>query len=157
MGPWGFATFDDELACDWLEDLFDSDPVAFFEQCLDLDGLEYLEYLAGIGVVCTSELVHGLHDRPREGLPEPVLVWIEAHRALPVARFLPSAIEAMRRVIGPDSEMRERWEDNEQWGDEWFRHTADLLRCLESDFRASENCRPNEQSWEDGEGNGHHA
>ncbi len=136
MSPWGFGTFQDELACDWLEDLFDSDPIAFFEKCLDLDGLDYLEYLAGIGVLCTSEIVHGLCDQLRDGLPHAVHDWLEDHIDLDASRLLPSAISGMRRLLGPDSEIRERWSDNEEWGDEWFRHVADLLRLLEADLLA---------------------
>lgn len=157
MGPWGIGTFEDELACDWLEDLFDSDPVAFFDQCLDLDGLEYIEYLAGIGVICTSELVHGLCDQPRQGTPQAVLNWLQAHQALRVDRFLPRAIFGMRRVIGPVSELRQRWEDNEQWYDEWFRHASDLLRRLEADLRGSKKGMSDQAGQPDREDLGPHA
>ena len=157
MGPWGFGTFEDELACDWLEDLFDSDPVAFFAHCLDLEGLDYLEYLAGIGVICTSELVHGLADRPRAGLPQAALDWIEAHRGLEVASFLPLTVSAMRRVIGSESELSVRWEDNEQWCDEWFRHASELLRCLENDLAVSNRGVSESSGWDDRGGSKHSA
>lgn len=138
MGPWGTGTFEDELACDWLEDLFDSDPVAFFAHCLDLRGLDYLEYLAGIGVLCTAEILHAICDQPRTGLPEAAHRWLESHRALPVKGLLPAAIAGMTRVLGPESELRERWEDNESWGDRWQQQAADLLDCLQADWRAAE-------------------
>ena len=136
MGPWGFTTFEDELACDWLEDLVDSDPIAFFRQCLDLSDCQEVGYLAGIGVLCTSEIIHSLCDRPRDGLPRAVHGWLRNHRHLNVASLLEDAIAGMQRVLEPTSELWERWEDNEEWGDEWFRHSTDLLQRLEDDLRS---------------------
>jgi hypothetical protein len=132
MAPWGYRTFEDELACDWLEDLFDSDPNAFFTHCLDLRGLDFLEQLACVGVICTSELTHALCRGPREGLPDAVHVWLSDHSHVDGSRFLPGSIRGMRRVLGPKSEMRQRWEDNESLGAKWLEHAADLLVCLES-------------------------
>ena len=134
MGPWGFRTFEDELACDWLEDLFDSDPVLFFRHCLDLRGLDYVEYLAGIGVICTSEMVHAICDRPRNELPPAAHSWLQQHHRLDVVNLLPDAIAGLRRVLGPESELRQRWEDHDQWGGHWKRCNRDLLRRMESDF-----------------------
>lgn len=136
MAPWGFETFQDELACDWLEDLFDSDPIAFLTHCLDLERLDYIEYLAGIGVLCSAEIIHGLCAQPRVCLPRLAQDWLVTCQDLDVSNLLPAAIAGMDRVIGTKSEMRERWEDNEQWSDEWFRHQAELLHLLRLDQQA---------------------
>jgi len=133
MAPWGFETFQDELACDWLEDLFDSDPIAFLRHCLDLEQLDYIEYLAGIGVLCSAEIIHGLCAQPRACLPRLAKDWLVNFRDLDVSNLLSSAISGMDRVIGTKSELRERWEDNEQWGEEWFRHQAELMQLLRRD------------------------
>ena len=137
MGPWGFRTFEDELACDWLEDLFDSDPILFFRHCLDLQAVDYVEYLAGIGVICTSEMLHAICDRPRDGLPAAAHAWLQRHRRLEVVDLLPDAISGLGRVLGPESELRERWQDHDQWGEQWNRCNRDLLRRMESDFRSA--------------------
>lgn len=134
MGPWGVGTFEDELACDWIEDLGDSDPIAFFRHCLDLRELDYLEYLAGIGVVCTAEVVHALCGSPRAGLPDAVLDWLSSHRALAVAGLLADAIAGMCRVLGPESELRVRWEDHEELGESWLEHHLQLLSLLQDDL-----------------------
>ncbi|MGC6550348.1 MAG: DUF4259 domain-containing protein, partial [Rubripirellula sp.] len=34
MNPWGIETFENEIACDWLEDLQDAEPVAFVKESL---------------------------------------------------------------------------------------------------------------------------
>ncbi len=137
MGPWGFRTFEDELACDWLEDLFDSDPIPFFHHCLDLQGIDYVEYLAGVGVICTSEMVHAIYDRPRDGLPAAAHSWLQPYRHLDVVDLLPQAIAGLRRVLGPESELRERWQEHDQWGEQWKRCNRDLLRLMEFDFRSA--------------------
>jgi hypothetical protein len=132
MGTWGLGTFDDDIACDWIEDLHDSDAIAFFNQCLDLTGHEDLEYLACIGVVCTAEILHGVLAQPREGLPEAARQWIDNHKHLNVAPLAAEAILGLRRVICPSSEMHQLWEDNEEMYDAWMRQIKDLLSRLET-------------------------
>ena len=63
----------------------------------------------------------------------------------------------MRRVIGPASELRQRWEDNEQEYDEWFRHSTGLLRCLEADLRDATKHIPGQLGQQDREESGPHA
>ncbi len=132
MGSWGLGTFDDDIACDWVEDLYDSDPLAFFVQCLDLTGLNELDYLACIGVVCTAESIHALLRQPREGLPEAVCRWAERHSDLDVMPLLPDVIAGLRRVMDRHSELHLRWEDNEEMYHRWMDQMYDLIRRLES-------------------------
>lgn len=131
MGTWGLGTFEDDIACDWLEDLHDSDPIPFFAHCLDLTGHDYLEFLAGVGVVCTAEMLHGLACGPRPGLPSDAQQWIDKHQGLNVAPLMPAAIAGLRRVISPQSQMREMWRDDAVRFDDWMRQLKDLLQRLE--------------------------
>ena len=82
MSSWGYRTFEDGIACDWLEDLHDSDPIAFFVKCLDLTGLDYFDFLACIGVVCTAEMLRGMKLGPRPGLPDAAVGWCQQYRDL---------------------------------------------------------------------------
>ena len=52
MGAWGYGVFDDDTACDFVIDLFESDDVAgYCEKEFDsVIGLGYIEYDAGIAV-----------------------------------------------------------------------------------------------------------
>jgi hypothetical protein len=131
MGTWGLGTFEDDIARDWLEDLYDSDPFAFFSHCLDLTGHDYLEFLACVGIVCTAEVLHGLVCGPREGLPSGVHDWIDSHNTLNVTHLMPTAIAGLRRVIGPDSQMRDLWEDDASRFDDWKQQVGDLRNRLE--------------------------
>lgn len=131
MGTWGSGSFDDDIACDWLEDLFDSDPIAFFRQCLDLSGIDQLEHLACVGVVCTAEVLHAHARTPRDGLPEVVQVWVNEYRQLDLSALIPQAIDGLRRVVHPDSEMHQLWEDSQDAYHDWVDHMLDLLNRLE--------------------------
>ena len=132
MGTWGLGTFDDDIACDWLEDLCESDPRAFFAHCLDLTGLDDLEYLACIGVVCTAEMIHAVLRTPREGLPEFACQWAARHADLNFLPMVPDAIRGIDRVLEPQSEMHQLWEDNEEMYDCWKCQVQDLHRNLQS-------------------------
>jgi len=131
MGTWGLGTFEDDIACDWLEDLYDSDPIPFFSHCLDLTGLEDLEFLACIGVVCSAEIIQALLREPRDGLPKVVYLWLDEYQNLNVFPLLADAIEGLRRVISPDSEMHEFWEDEAENYDAWLNHVSDLIHRLQ--------------------------
>ncbi|MEM1068528.1 MAG: DUF4259 domain-containing protein [Planctomycetota bacterium] len=132
MGTWGIKSFEDDVAVDWLEDLYDSDPEAFFRHCLDLTGHDYLEHMACIGIVCTAEMLHGLLLEPRAGLPDTAMEWFEQHRELDVQPFVPDAINGLNRVIGPQSEMTELWQDDGDRFGEWQAHIQDLIVRLQA-------------------------
>jgi hypothetical protein len=51
--------------------------------------------------------------------------------------LIPPAIAGLGRVLGPESELRERWQDHDQWGEEWNLCNRDLLRRMESDLRSA--------------------
>ena len=113
MSTWGPRTFEDDFACDWLDDLEESDSIAFLSHCLDLTDQEAVNFVACVGVLCTSELIHGVLREPREKMPEQALSWIEAHEedAEQLKLMLPAAITGIDRVLKTTSAMRMRWQD----------------------------------------------
>ena len=120
MSSWGFRTFEDDIACDWLEDLCDSDPVAFFAKCLNLRGLGDLDFLACVGVVCTSEMLRAVVSGPKPPLPEIATHWCAEYRELNCQWLLPQAVAGMKRILEPNSEMRVRWQDHEEQFEFWL-------------------------------------
>ena len=134
MHPWGIETFRDEIACDWLEDLFDSEPVAFLAQSLDLGDAPDLHYLACTGVLCAAELIHAKHSHNNSRIPEILKNWIRRQQELDLSHFILPAMNSLRQVLTSDSELPERWRDNERDGDLWLRHKLKLVDLLESDF-----------------------
>lgn len=131
MSSWGYRTFEDGIACDWLEDLHDSDPIAFFVKCLDLTGLDYLDFLACVGVVCTSEMLRGIKVGPRSGLPESAVHWCEQYHELDCGFLIPRAVEGLRHVLSSRSEMWVRWDDEADRFDCWLEHQQKLVEDLQ--------------------------
>lgn len=128
MGAWGTGTFEDDIACDWIEDLGDSDPIAFFRHCLDLSGQESgLEYVACVGVVCTAEMIHGVLIGERSNLPATAMDWIRDNRSIQIDGLVMHAMVGLCRVIGPDSEMRQLWEDDAERLVSWIDNVTYLL------------------------------
>ncbi|MCG8652644.1 MAG: DUF4259 domain-containing protein [Pirellulales bacterium] len=130
MGTWGMGAFDNDVAGDWLEDLADSDPIAFFRHCLDLSDQDYLEQVACVGVVCTAEILHGLLRSPRPELPETACRWIADHSTLMPFELVPAAIDGMEAVLDEPSEMRELWEDEAEHYAQWQAYMAQLTDGL---------------------------
>ena len=137
MSSWGYRTFEDDIACDWFEDLYDSDPIAFFVKCLDLEGRDDLDFLACIGVVCTAEILCGVTKQPRIGIPDRAVRWCVEHRDLRCRYLIPRAIKGMKLVLADRSEMWVRWEDDEERFNDWKKHQQELLQCLEDPFSDS--------------------
>ena len=134
MNPWGIETFENEIACDWLEDLQDSEPVAFVKESLHLHIHQRIPYVSCIGVVCAAELVHSSNSKRSRPVPLELYQWIEKHPKMDFTGFIIPAIVSMRRVLQPQSELRIRWEDNETLGPTWLRNQNRLIGLLESDF-----------------------
>lgn len=113
MSSWGHRTFEDDIALDWLEDLYESEPLAFFRHCLDLSDQQELSFLASVGVVCTAEMIHSILSEPRSGMPEAARVWVAEQEPNETALrgMVPIAIEALDRVLCKTSEMTVRWRD----------------------------------------------
>jgi hypothetical protein len=82
-------------------------------------------------VVCTAEIIHAVIREQRQGLPEVVHQWLDENKGLDVFPLIPGAIEGLRRVIGPDSQMHHLWEDDAERYDAWKQQVGDLLNRLE--------------------------
>ena len=111
MHPWGILTFEDEIACDWIEDLNDSDPVVFLAHCLDLGNAKSLNYLACVGVLCTAELIIAGFVPNNRVHPRSIQRWITENPEVDLKAFTLQAIAGLRKVLnrqpelGPQSEL----------------------------------------------------
>jgi hypothetical protein len=130
MGAWGLGTFDDDIACDWLEDLGESDTTAFFRVCLDLRGHGDLEYVACVGVLCTAEMIHALLCGPRDGLPGAANEWLRKSPVVSAEQLVPSAIEGLKRILDNQSAMHQLWEDSNGSYQQWIDRVTDLADRL---------------------------
>ena len=115
MGAWGPGTFEDDIASDWIEDLNDSDPIAFFRECLNLPATGPLDYVACIGVTCTSHIIAALLDGDRNQIPDQGQSWFDANDSLDVQSLVLCCLEGLRRVTDEESDLRIVWEDSDDF------------------------------------------
>lgn len=131
MGTWGYKTFEDDTACEWLNGLAASEGTAFLEQSLlggDDEGR--LDHTQAVHILAAAEIVYGLLNGPRGGLPEEARAWIDANRRFEVACLKPVCERQLGRVLSEQSELRQRWQENKQAYPDWKAEVESLRNAL---------------------------
>ncbi len=132
MGTWGVKTFENDGASDWLWDLEESDANSALVAALNPEDTNYLEATDGEIILAAAEIIQAIKNRPRAGLPENALNWINAHNTLDVSSLVTKAIAMVDRVLSDNSELRELWEENEDDYPKWHAHITELRSKLNS-------------------------
>jgi hypothetical protein len=134
MGIWGYQTFENDAAMDWLSDLANADGVGFLERSLlpkDSDYEEaYLDSEAGMEILAAAEIVYGLLNGPRQGLPHEAIDWIEAQKGMDAAVLKPICERQLGRVLGGQSELHELWKENAEEYPKWKANAETLRNAL---------------------------
>jgi hypothetical protein len=129
MGTWGTGSFDSDQALDWVGDLTESGDVSKLTQTVeavvDEEPDVYLDAGTCVEAIAAAEVVAALLGRPGD-LPEEVADWVSDHSSVDVGQLRQRCVVAIDIVLGDRSELRELWEDDEQWK----RAIADLRERL---------------------------
>ncbi len=120
MGAWSHEPFGNDTAGDWVYQLEDARGLDFLEQTLDhaLDmDEEYLEAPEAEEALAAVEvLVHLLGKGAGfEKLPEDVGTWAAACTEKPTQPLVQKALLALARIGSESSELRELWEESEDF------------------------------------------
>jgi len=112
MGAWGHASFDNDDALDWIDDLRSSGQSAILEaldRVLDEahDGPEAPDCSEALAA---AEVVAALRGRPASNLPEEVRAWVSGKPA-PGEQLIARALAATNAIYS-DSELRNLWEES---------------------------------------------
>lgn len=122
MGAWSHDPFDNDTASDWVYALEESTGLEFLEETLDnalevgeededLEAPEAEEALAAIEV-----LVHMVGKGSGfEALPEAVGAWVATCTERPGPSLVQKALLALARIGSEASELRQLWEDSEDF------------------------------------------
>jgi hypothetical protein len=121
MGAWDPTASGNDDASDWASELVDAkNPIGFLERTFNLaqrDG--YLEAPDGCQLVAAAAVVAAATSgNVPDGFPESVSQWLRGKESS-LKTLTVSAKVAIHRVKGPDSELRELWEETENfpaWG-----------------------------------------
>ena len=140
MGTWGAGSFDNDVASDWAADLADGGDIAMVRDALVTAARcpadEELGSEEGTQALAAAEVVAAAAGRPLRAIPmgssgPHALAWARDRGAAGKADLVELALEAVDRVEGPASELRELWSAEEDQGDgasarEWFAAVDDL-------------------------------
>lgn len=111
MGAWGTGPFDNDDADDFAGELLDCDDLTPARAALSatMDTDDWLEIPEGARAVAAAVVVAAGFDGDVAGVPDDVAGWLHDHPdagSLADARL---AMDALLRVAGQDSELRQAW------------------------------------------------
>ncbi|HEV8261457.1 MAG TPA: DUF4259 domain-containing protein [Burkholderiales bacterium] len=107
--------FGNDEAADWALGFLDANkPAEFLASTLDLaKGDDYLEAPDGSQIVAAA-VIAAACGNPPQGLPDNVREWVRGKEA-PVKNLAPAALAALQRVQGEQSELRELWQESDDF------------------------------------------
>jgi uncharacterized protein YggL (DUF469 family) len=136
MGTWAVDAFGNDYAQDWAEDLHETSNLDAVEDTLntvldsgaELEAPFAAEALAAIEVLARLQGKGGARSEDSAAVDE----WVAARKAKtvkPRADLAAKAAQAIERILAPDSELRQLWEDSEHYAD-WRASVEDLRARL---------------------------
>lgn len=135
MGTWAVDAFGNDYAQDWAEDLHETSNLDAVADTLNtvLDSGTELEAPFAAEALAAIEVLARLQGKggPRTEDSAAVDEWVDARKAKakPRADLADKAARAIERILGPDSELRQLWEESEHYAD-WRAAVEDLRTRL---------------------------
>lgn len=129
MGAWGIGSFDNDHASDWLLDLIEGEDLApmraAIAQVLAEDG--YLDSDLAVEALAAIEVLAATLGRPTLAIEDETefQAWLTRLQPQGDPSLVPEALRALERILAPDSELRELWEETEDYED-WCADVARL-------------------------------
>lgn len=130
MGAWGYGSFDNDDALDWVNQLERSKDLSAIARALNniADKSEgYLEAPDCTIALAVAEVVAALAGNPSPSLPEEVTHWLRVHKGAD-ADTVSKAKQAVN-VILLNSELKELWQESGEF-EQWRAVVTDLLSRL---------------------------
>lgn len=119
MGTWSCKPFGNDSACDWAYDLEDRRDFSLVEDViravLDSDD-EYLDGDLAVEAIAAAEVLAKALGRgtQTDAYTERVDEWLRTVTVTPSAALLADARRALDRILGPQSELHELWEESDE-------------------------------------------
>lgn len=130
MGAWSVDAHGNDDAVDWayeLEEAEDLTPVEAAIQAVLSVGEDYLEAPEATIALAAIEVLARLTGNwgERNSYTETIDKWVEQATAVPTREILLDAQSAIDRILGENSELRELWEDSDDY-DAWVQSVQSL-------------------------------
>jgi hypothetical protein len=136
MGSWGIDIFENDTACDWVNELEGESDLSLIESTLDevLNvGADYLDSDPAREALAAAETIARLKGNwgNRDSSTETIDKWVEATRLIPPQALIEKALKATERVLSGPSELLELWGEGEEFT-AWEESVKDLSRRLKA-------------------------
>lgn len=130
MGTWSTDAFGNDDAADWvheLEEAKDLGPIGDAVDAVLSVGDEYLEAPEASIALAAVEVLARLSGSPGEknSYTEVADKWVEGMQLKPSVALLDKARAVLVRILAEDSELKELWEDSDEY-DSWLASVEDL-------------------------------
>lgn len=134
MGAWGYRTFENDTAADWVLDLESTDDLTLVLAAIDeviSTGEGYLDQDVACRALAACEVLTRLRRDTGDSLPtiEGVDSWVVQHPTHVSPELLLRAASAIKRILAPSSELRELWD--EVGSQDWESEVRSLLDRVE--------------------------
>ena len=116
MGAWDVTAFGNDDDADWAAEALEAPkPAEFVEKTLHMaTSSGYLEAPDGSRLVAAAAVIAGACGGAPQGFPEHLCEWLSG-KELSLEHLAPAALVAIRRVRSEDSELRDLWQDTEDF------------------------------------------
>ncbi|XXY16026.1 DUF4259 domain-containing protein [Sorangium sp. So ce216] len=131
MGAWGYGSFENDSALDWLHEVVEAEPAlvgAALDGVATADDQVYLEVDECSAALAAAELVAAALGRGDDRLNDDAAAWLRDHRDEIRGVGAARARRAVERVV-QGSELRELWDENGA-DTEWHAGVRELLKRL---------------------------
>lgn len=119
MGTWSHEPFGNDTANDWAYELEACTDFALVEAALKrvADGAGYLDADEAVEAVAAAEVLAKARGRgtQADAYTKKIDAWLASITATPSPALSALAQRALARVLAPESELRELWEDSDEF------------------------------------------
>lgn len=133
MGTWGYGSFDNDDAADFLTDVTGCGDLSLIREVLDnvLTSTEYVEAPDASQAIAAAEILAAASGRPTPAAlrKDEIGQWISRIRPAIEPELVDRARDALTRILAPQSELLEFWEDSAEFQD-WQAAVKELQQQL---------------------------
>ena len=134
MGAWGFGSFENDDASDFLAEATESGDLSLVREALDnvLTSTEYVEAPDVSVAIVAAEIIAAALGRPTLAAQSKKALsdWLSRIRPSIDSELAAQARDALSRILASNSELRELWEESDEFSD-WQQSVQELGQQLQ--------------------------
>ena len=137
MGAWDYGIFDDDTAYDWFEEIAEDAHEFFRRSFQEARSAEYvgfdLAHQVTVSAAYIDNILNGTqfrNDNQEKNDITNVNRFGKLYADFDVSDLKADAIEALRKVLGDESELNSLWSENKSQYPKWRRNLMDVAERL---------------------------